>query len=189
MGFDIMNVSEDAKVGLGILNFPGIEKRTSEFTKNASAEEMLMVFVQSGTAKLTEGMTIDGEVKWSEDSAIVKEGQMVTIDGEVKWSELSEGGLTLLSSTFKTDVLDDDASVQKGMFSSLNPFSSLQESFSSAQASIQDPETILDKDGDLTIMEVVGLLARGIGLGTILVFLYIVVVAGDKIFSGGSTGT
>lgn len=101
LGFEVEDVDDDAVAELGVFSWPGLEKRTSEFTQSATAEELLMVFVQSGSATLTD----------AEETVDVKEGQMVMVsDGEVKWSGLPEGGLTLISSTaeMKDAQYDED---------------------------------------------------------------------------------
>ena len=50
MGFEVEDIDDQAVAELGVFSWPGLEKRTST-TQSAGAEELLMVFVQSGTAR------------------------------------------------------------------------------------------------------------------------------------------
>jgi len=97
-GFEVETVDEKGVGEMGVMGWPGLEKRTNEFSKSATADELLMVYVKEGSARLTEG----------EESSEVMAGQMVMIsDGEVKWSDVTE--LTLISTTAPlADVTDDD---------------------------------------------------------------------------------
>lgn len=143
MGFEVEDIDDQAVAELGVFSWPGLEKRTSEFTQSAGAEELLMVFVQSGTATLTD----------DEESVSVKEGQMVMVsDGEVKWSDLSEGGLTLIQSTAELkDVEDDEDEVE--------------EKTDVAPKTAED-----DPVEDLSIKDAAILLAAGLGAGAVAAF-------------------
>ena len=99
-GFEIESVTQDAVDEMGVMTWPGLEKRDAPFSQNAGADELLMCYVKDGSATLTD----------AEESGTVSAGQMVMVsDGDVQWSDISEGGLTLISATTQmSDVASDE---------------------------------------------------------------------------------
>mmetsp|Transcript_53482 Transcript_53482/g.106416 ORF Transcript_53482/g.106416 Transcript_53482/m.106416 type:complete len:189 (-) Transcript_53482:211-777(-) len=136
-GFEVESVDEKGVGEMGVMGWPGLEKRTNDFSLTASADEVLMVYVKEGSARLTEG----------DESSAVTSGQMVMIsDGNVAWSDVSEGGLTLISTTAPladvTEEEDDGGS----------------------------EATALDEPKDLTLKEAAILLGAGLISGGLLSF-------------------
>ena len=160
-GFEVESLDEKALGELGVMNWPNLEKRTNEFSKSATADELLMVYVKAGSATLTD----------SAESATVSEGQIVMVsDGEVRWSEVAEGGVTLLSVVTATesdgDVVDDGiadennalkANIAKSLTGSTRGFS---KEFRDASATEAEEET--------SLTEYAGLLAAGVLSGVLL---------------------
>ena len=54
LGFDVEDVEEKAVGEMGVMGWPGLEKRTSDFSQSATADELLMVYVKEGTATLAD---------------------------------------------------------------------------------------------------------------------------------------
>jgi hypothetical protein len=103
LGFEVEDVSEKAVGEMGVMGWPGLEKRQEDFSQRANPDELLMVYVKAGTLS-------DGE-----ERATVSAGQMVMVsNGEVQWTDLEDGGLTLStraasveSATHRHDVVTD----------------------------------------------------------------------------------
>ena len=94
LGFEIEDIDQRAMDDLGVFAWPGLEKRSEDFTQSAGDDELLMVYVKDGAATLTD----------AEETLTVTTGQLVMVsDGEVRWSGLSDGGVTLLSTTTSMD--------------------------------------------------------------------------------------
>mmetsp|Transcript_62421 Transcript_62421/g.103827 ORF Transcript_62421/g.103827 Transcript_62421/m.103827 type:complete len:180 (-) Transcript_62421:124-663(-) len=101
-GFEVESVSEKDAEGLGVMNWPGIEKRTENFALESDAETMKMVYVKEGAAVLTDG----------NETSPVEKGQVVMInDGMVKWSSIADGGIVLLTIETSVDEDNDEATV------------------------------------------------------------------------------
>ena len=101
LGFEVEDVDERAVGEMGVMSWPGLEKRTSDFSQSATANELLMVYVKDGS-----GSIIDAT---SDETTQVRAGQMVMIsDGQVGWSGISEGGVTLLTTVTPLDDVDID---------------------------------------------------------------------------------
>ena len=110
-GFEVESVSEKELEGLDVFNWPGIEKRTEEFSQTAAPDMLKMIYVKEGSGVLTEGA----------ETAAVSAGQMVMIsDGTVKWTSLADGGVILLS--IETPVDDDDDDVSGPAGAEVEPF-------------------------------------------------------------------
>lgn len=121
MGFEVETIDQKAIDELGVFSWPGLEKQAETFTKNAGADELLMVYVKEGSANiadLTTGTVTGGNFAEGTETGSVKAGQMVMIsDGEVQWTDLSEGGLTLIFSTTELKNIEEDEEISRGGFS------------------------------------------------------------------------
>jgi len=100
LGFEVEDVSEKAVGEMGVMGWPGLEKRQEDFSQRANPDELLMVYVKAGGATLSDG----------EERATVSAGQMVMVsNGEVQWTDLEDGGLTLISTTTTlSDVVESE---------------------------------------------------------------------------------
>ena len=138
LGFEVEDINEQAVGEMGVFGWPGLEKQTSEFSQSAASDELLMVYIKEGGATLSD----------EEETKTVSAGQMVMVsDGSVKWSGVTEGGLTLISTT--TPLADVDESGAK----------------SAAAVSPED-----DPVKDLTLKDAGLLLGAGIAAGLLAAF-------------------
>ena len=99
-GFEVESVDEKAVGEMGVMTWPGLEKRMEAFSLSAAADELKMVYVKEGAATLSD----------AEDTCSVTAGQMVMLTaGEVQWGDIGAGGLTLISTvTELSDVEEAD---------------------------------------------------------------------------------
>jgi len=98
MGFEVEDVTQKAVEELGVLSWPGLDKKVEEFSQAAGADELLMVYVREGSATISD----------DEESKAVAAGQMVMVsDGSVQWSGIADGGLTLISTTTSLENVDE----------------------------------------------------------------------------------
>ena len=105
LGFEVEDVSEQAVGEMGVFGWPGLEKRTSEFSQSAASDELLMVYIKEGSATLSD----------EEETKAVSAGQMVMVsDGAVKWSGVTEGGVTLISTTTPLADVDESGTTSAG---------------------------------------------------------------------------
>ena len=145
---------------MGVFSWPGLEKRQEDFSKAASSDEMMMVYVKEGTATLSD----------ADDTKTVKSGQMVMIsDGEVQWSGIGDGGLTLISLTTElSEVVEKEAPPPL----SFDPLSFAAGAGPGAPgAEPAEPEEL----PDLTLGEAVKLLGYGLGAGALAAFGYVLI--------------
>jgi len=147
MGFEVEGLDEQAVGEMGIVAWPGLEKRTAPFEQSASGDEMMMIYVKEGTAKIADG----------DETATVEAGQLVMLsDGGLSWSDIGDGGLTLMSTTAPlSDVMDDTAD---------------DLSFNPLKASGGDSVDADDDPKDITPKEAALLLASGLAAGALLSF-------------------
>ena len=150
-------VDEKALGELGVMNWPNLEKRSADFAKSATSDELLMVYVKDGSATLTEG----------DETATVAEGQIVMVsDGEVRWSGV-EGGVTLLSvvTALETDgdVVDDGLQDEANVLKA-----NIAKSLTGSTRGLSAPAEGAEDDVSLT--EYAGLLAAGLLAGGLLSF-------------------
>lgn len=143
LGLEVDDVDAKAVEELGVMNWPGLEKRAEDFCKVASGDELVMVYVKQGSAVVTDPST--------DESKEVRTGQMVMIsDGEARWTSISDGGLTLLSAVTALESLEEDES--------------------SKELGLLGLPTEGDSDEDLSLPELAGLLAAGLLAGGLLSF-------------------
>lgn len=144
LGFEVEDVEEKAVGEMGVMSWPGLEKRTSDFSQSAAADQLLMVYVKEGAATLAD----------DEETKPVSAGQMVMVTGgEVRWSEVSEGGVTLLSTT--TPLSDVEEFTEDAL--ELNPIKAAAEE---------------EEDKDLSLQEAAILLGAGLAAGYLFSFGY-----------------
>ena len=155
----VEDVDERAVGEMGVFSWPGLEKRAEDFSKSATSEEMMMVYVKEGTATISD----------AEESKTVKGGQMVMIsDGEVQWSGIGDGGLTLISLTTElSNVVEEEAKPAP----SFDPLSFAGGAGPGAGAEAAEPEEV----PDLTLAEAVKLLGYGLGAGALAAFGYVLI--------------
>jgi hypothetical protein len=96
-GFAVETVDDKARDEMGIMGWPGVEKRSSDFEQAAAADELLYVYVKDGSGRVSDG----------EDTADVVAGQLVLLqDGQLRWTDVED--VTLLSLTMPADTQPSD---------------------------------------------------------------------------------
>mmetsp|Transcript_39604 Transcript_39604/g.96144 ORF Transcript_39604/g.96144 Transcript_39604/m.96144 type:complete len:175 (-) Transcript_39604:152-676(-) len=92
-GFEVERLSQDDVLEMNVMNWPGLERRTSAFSQSAGEDEVKMVYVKEGEAVVSD----------ADERQTVGPGNLVMIQGgETKW-EVAEGSLTLISLTAAAD--------------------------------------------------------------------------------------
>ena len=155
MGFEVESMEKQALDELNVLNWPGLEKRTSDFTKSAAADELLMVYVKEGSATVAEG----------DESAAVAQGQIVMVqDGEVRWTDVGEG-VTLLSVVTALETLDGpDLEDERNMLKA-----QIAKSLTGSTRGLSGGPSA-EGDEEVSLKEYAALLAAGLVSGGLLSF-------------------
>ena len=98
MGFEVYeDLTPKAVEEMGVFGWPDLAKKAADFSQKAEADELLMVYVKDGSAKVSDG----------EDEKTVTAGQMVIVnDGSVQWSNI-EKELILISTTTPAADVDE----------------------------------------------------------------------------------
>ena len=100
-GFEVETLSDNDVMEMNIMNWPGLEKRTSEFYQYASDEEVKMVYVKDGEAVISD----------DEETKTVSSGSLVMIQGgETKWDVTEGSSVTLISLMTSTDEVTEEGS-------------------------------------------------------------------------------
>jgi len=93
-GFEVEELSQSDVMEMNVMNWPGLEKRTSAFSQSASDEEVKMVYVKDGEATVSD----------AEETKTVGPGSLIMIQGgQTKWDVAEGGGITLISLVTSTD--------------------------------------------------------------------------------------
>jgi len=94
-GFEVEDLSTKDVEEMNVLNWPGLEKRSEDFEKVAFPDELVYVYCREGGATIS----ADGE-----ETVTVAAGQLVIVnDGAVRWTDISEGGVTIITTTSDID--------------------------------------------------------------------------------------
>ena len=94
-GFEVEDLSAKDVEEMNVLNWPGLEKRSEDFEKVAFPDELVYVYCREGGATIS----ADGE-----ETVTVAAGQLVIVnDGAVRWTDISEGGVTIITTTSDID--------------------------------------------------------------------------------------
>ncbi|KAL3927912.1 MAG: hypothetical protein SGPRY_002613 [Prymnesium sp.] len=92
-GFEVESLSDNDVLEMNVMNWPGLEKRTSSFSQSAGEDEVKMVYVKEGKAVVSD----------AEETKSVGPGNLIMIQGgETTW-DVSDGALTLISLVTATD--------------------------------------------------------------------------------------
>merc|ERR1712196_534106 len=87
---------------MGVMNWPGLEKRTEVFEQASAADEIKMIYVKEGSATITESS------EGGTETAEVTAGQIVMLsDGLVQWQGIADGGIVLLSTTTSVEDIEE----------------------------------------------------------------------------------
>jgi len=98
-GFEVETLSSNDVLEMNVMNWPGLEKRTSDFEQSATEDEVKMVYVKDGEAVVSD----------AEETTTVGPGSLIMIQGgDTKWGVTAEGGITLISLTTSTDEVTGD---------------------------------------------------------------------------------
>mmetsp|Transcript_27377 Transcript_27377/g.69658 ORF Transcript_27377/g.69658 Transcript_27377/m.69658 type:complete len:206 (+) Transcript_27377:34-651(+) len=153
-GFEVEEMEQKALDELGVFNWPNLEKRSAEFAKSATADELLMVYVKDGSAKLADNA----------ETTTVSAGQLVMVnDGEVRWSELGDG-VTLLSVV--TAMENDGSLVDDNLADEANTLkANIAKSLTGSTRGLSGSST---QEEDVSLVEYGGLLMAGLIAGVLL---------------------
>ena len=83
-GFEVETLTSNDVLEMNIMNWPGLEKRTSEFSQSATDDEIKMVYVKDGEAVVSD----------AEETQSVSAGNLIMIQGgQTTWDVT--GAITL----------------------------------------------------------------------------------------------